>query len=179
MIVDAERRFGVTRLAIAGAISWELIENPRDKSVRAVGLGKVHVNSSLIGGFFGAKDDDTAAAQAEARGYMPQMSYTQRKLKLQTSSGAIDYIAAIMRGLADAAYNAGFQPIFDDPVILTNAYQGKTLSDWDDHLAKKAKGSSFAGGNAMDIWVSDHLPFLISAVGKSHVGHSPKNSSHK
>lgn len=166
-IVEAEKRFRVTRLAVAGAIAWELIENPRNTSVRAVGLGKVHHNSGRIGGYLGVADDDTAAAQAEARGYLPQLAYTERKLKLGTASGAIEYIAAIMRGIADAAYNAGFPSIYDDPVILTNVYHGKTLSDWDEHLAKKAKGSKFAGGNPMDIWVGDHLPFLIAAVGRS------------
>jgi hypothetical protein len=42
VIVAAASKYGVTRIAIAGAIAWEMLENPMPSSVRAVGFGKVH-----------------------------------------------------------------------------------------------------------------------------------------
>src|ERR1700741_1282372 len=53
-IVDAERTFGVDRRAIAGAIAWEMLKNPRGRGLRAVGAGKVHLfNYSLSGAIKG------------------------------------------------------------------------------------------------------------------------------
>src|SRR4051812_24709367 len=42
-IVEAEQRFQVSRVAIAGAIAWEMLENARTGSARSVGFGKVHL----------------------------------------------------------------------------------------------------------------------------------------
>lgn len=166
-IVNAERKFGVTRLAIAGAIAQEMLENVHTSSLRAVGFGKVHWFN------LGWPPDRTAASQVEALGYLPQRSLTERKIVLMSPQGAIQYIAAIMAAIAEAAVRHGFADLRDNPEILTNVYQGLDLDQWEAHLAEKAPGTGFSGGNSMDIWVVHHLDFLTAAVGKSKVPATP------
>lgn len=160
-IIDAELAFGVTRVAIAGAIAWEMLENVRRWSPRSVGFGKVHLyNYHLTRSWF-----DTAAKQAEDQRFIPAQSDKDRQLLLATPAGAIRYIAAIMAAIADIAGREGFDDIRFDPEILTNVYQSMDLKDWEAHVRKKAKGTKFTGGNKMDRWVMSHLLFLTSAVG--------------
>ena len=166
-IVDAERKFGVTRLAIAGAIAQEMLENVHSSSARAVGFGKVHwFNISW-------SPKRTAASQVEELGYLPKRSLTERKVVLMSPQGAIQYIGAIMAAIAEAAVRHGFADLRDNPEILTNVYQGLDLDQWEEHLADKAAGTGFSGGNSMDIWVVNHLDFLTAAVGKSKVPATP------
>lgn len=42
-IIAAEKKFGVTRIAIAGVIAWEMLENVRKWSPRSAGFGKIHL----------------------------------------------------------------------------------------------------------------------------------------
>jgi hypothetical protein len=189
-IVNAERDFRVTRLAIAGAIAWEMLQNVRTWSPRSVGFGKVHlynysktgaafgfmagaavgsVPGGVVGAAIGAVDFDTAAKQAEDAGYLPVQTRDARKVLLSTPSGAIKYIAGIMTGVADIAARDGFRDVRNDPEILTNVYQSMDLNTWDKHLKEKPKGSDLKGGNAMDIWVMANLDFLTAAVGKSDI----------
>jgi len=170
-IVDAERTFVVDRRAIAGAIAWEMLENPRGRGVRAVGAGKVHLfnyslSAAIIGGVVGgAQDYDTVAKQTEDYGYLPKQSLENRRALLATPAGAIKYIAAIMAAVADIAGRYGFEDIRTNPEILTNVYHGSDLKKWEEHLRGKAKGSPFKGGNPMDIWVVKNTRFLEEAVG--------------
>jgi hypothetical protein len=167
LIVEAERKFGASRVAIAGAIAWEMLENVRHWSPRSVGFGKVHLYN------YDLPPTDTAAKQAEDAGYLPNKTYGERKLLLSTPPGAINYIAALMAAFADLAGRYGFADIRDNPEILTNVYQSKDLADWEAHLKTKTPGTGFSGGNTMDIWVKGHLTFLIAAVGPSHVSPPP------
>lgn len=160
-IVDAEKTFGVTRIAIAGAIAWEMLENVRKWSPRSVGYGKVH----LYNYHFSSSWYNTAAKQAEDRGYLAAQSKEKRELLLATPEGAIKYIAAIMAAIADIAGRLGARDIRFDPEILTNVYQSMDLNDWEAHLLAKPKGTKLAGGNKMDRWVMAHLDFLTGAVG--------------
>ncbi len=170
-IVDAESDFGVSRLAIAGAIAWEMLENPRKWSPRSAGFGKVHLYNYRFG--FNPIDTDTAAKQAEDTGYVPAKTYDERKLLLSMPPSAIRYIAALMAAIADMAGRYGFDDIRDNPEILTNVYQSKDLKEWEDHLKAKPSGTAFAGGNKMDIWVKGHLKFLTAAVGGPKVPRTP------
>jgi hypothetical protein len=163
-IVDAEKTFGVTRLAIAGAIAWEMLENVRTHSPRSVGYGKVH----LYNYHFSSSWYETAAKQAEDRGYIAPQSKEERKLLLATPEGAIRYIAAIMAAIADIAGRLGTRDIRFDPEILTNVYQSMDLKEWEAHLLAKPKNATLAGGNKMDRWVMSNLGFLIAAVGQPH-----------
>lgn len=170
-IVDAESDFGVSRLAIAGAIAWEMLENPRKCSPRSAGFGKVHLYNYRFS--VNPIDPNTAAKQAEDTGYLPVKTYDERKLLLSMPPSAIRYIAALMAAIADLAGRYGFDDIRDDPEILTNVYQSKDLKEWEDHLKTKPPGTAFAGGNKMDIWVKGHLKFLTAAVGGPKVPSTP------
>jgi hypothetical protein len=157
VIENAESTFRVSRLAIAGAVAWELLENVRTWSPRSTGFGKVHLYNYNFRG--------TVAEQAESRGYLPKKTYSERKLILTTPEGAITYVAGIMAAIADITTRHGFGDIRNDPVMLTNVYQSKDLDEWEAHLKKKRAGSTLAGGNPMDIWVAKNNAFLTAAVG--------------
>jgi hypothetical protein len=182
-IVEAEQRFRIDRRAIAGAIAWEMLENVvhNPKLDLSVGVGKVHTfyanKNSIKGsidtmwastkGFFtGDRGEDSLAKEIEEFGYLPPQSFASRKALLTSSKGAITYIAAIMSAFADLAAQHKFDDIRCDPVILTNAYQGRTLESWQAWLKVKPKGTSFSGGNPMDVWVAAHIAFLEDGVGR-------------
>jgi hypothetical protein len=182
-IVEAEQRFRIDRRAVAGAIAWEMLENVvhNPKLDLSVGVGKVHTfyankNSvkgsidtmwaSTKGFFTGDRGEDSLAKEIEEFGYLPPQSFASRKALLTSSKGAITYIAAIMSAFADLAAQHKFDDIRCDPVILTNAYQGRTLDSWQAWLKVKPKGTSFSGGNPMDVWVAAHIAFLEDGVGR-------------
>jgi len=158
----AERDFHVSRLAIAGAIAWEMLENVRTSGWRSTGFGKVHT-FNFKWAFW--KAWDTAAKQAETKGYLPPVTDDKRKELLSNPSGAIRYIGGIMAAIAEITAWEGFGDIRNDPIILTNVYQSKDLVQWEEHLKKKPKGSTLSGGNPMDIWVGENIAFLTAAVG--------------
>jgi len=160
-IVAAERKYGVTRIAIAGAIAWEMVENPMPSSLRGAGFGKVHSFTGKPWAWY-----DTLAKQAEDRGYIAKKSGIERVRMLETPEGAIEYIGAMMAAIADVAGQHGTRDIRYDPEILTNVYQSMTLKDWEKHLAGKGPGSPLSGGNKMDKWVVTHIDFLAAAVGQ-------------
>ena len=199
-IAAAEQKFGIDRRAIAGAIAWEMLKNPPDwkrralRSVspipRSVGWGKVHLyNLSAsgaaigfgafgpLGGLAGAMDFNTIAQETEDAGYLPKLSFADRKKMLSTPEGAITYIAAIMAAIADLAGKYGFDDIRSDPSILTNVYQGETLSSWEEKLKAKPHGTPFVAGNDMAIWVIHNMLFLEDAVGTASVPDNPPPSA--
>jgi len=183
-IVKGEQTFRVDRRAIAGAIAWEMLENNKNTrraqlpnwSVRSVGPGKVHLFN--FGGWFGV-NFDTIATQTEDRGYLPKQGFANRKALLATSSGAIQYIAAIMAAISDIADQYNFHDVRTRPVILTNVYQSMTLKTWEEHLKSKPPGSTLAGGNEMDKWVSLHIAFLEDGVGKPSIPGQGKSEMQK
>lgn len=187
-IVAAEKKFRIDRLAIAGAIAWEMLENPPGRIrrtaravmpiPRSVGWGKVHLyNLSKSGAFWGglskgflgavggAFDFDTIAQETEDAGYLPKLSFNDRKNALATPEGAITYIAGIMAAIADLAARYGFDDTRSDPATLTNVFQGDTLKSWEEKLRKKPKGAPFVAGNEMALWVGRNMTFLQDAVG--------------
>lgn len=175
-IANAEQTFRVDRRAIAGAIAWEMLEHVRRWSPRSIGPGKVHlynypgaVLGLIPGGDMGAY---TIAKQAEDSGYLPAQTYSHRMSILATPNGAIQYIAGIMAAISDIAARFGFDDIRSNPIILTNVYQSKTLTTWEEYLRSKTPGSAFAGGNTMDIWVSSNLPFFEDGVGRPNLPES-------
>ncbi|SHN88514.1 hypothetical protein SAMN05660350_04548 [Geodermatophilus obscurus] len=151
-IVDVERRRRVDRRAIAAAIAWEALENTAwPFSRRAVGVGKVHLKSSVV-------------HQVEAAGYVPVRTDEQRKSLLRNSDEAIEYIGAIMEAHADIAEDAGHD-IRQRVDILTNEYNGRDLEDWEHHLAGKEVGAPLIPGNDMALWSRDKIWYVEQAVG--------------
>jgi hypothetical protein len=158
-IADAATRFNVSRVAIAGAIAWEMLENVRSGGFRSIGWGKVHTFSTKPW-------DDPIAKEVEDRGYLPQQTFEERKRILATPEGAIVYIGAIMGAIADAAETRHGGSIRMKPEILANVFQSMDLQDWEKHLDRKPKDSDFSGGNPMDVWLVANRDFLEQAVGK-------------
>lgn len=188
-IVAAEENFRVDRRAIAGAIAWEMLQNVArtPKLKLSVGVGKVHTwyanrNSSegvVKTGWAWAKSlvtgdrgEDSLAKEVEEFGYLPPQSFESRMAILTTTQGAITYIAASMCGFADLAAQYNFDDIRSDPVILTNAFHGRTLTDWQAWMKVKPAGSKFAGGNSMDIWVAANMALIEDGVGKPNLPES-------
>lgn len=172
-IIEAEQKYAIDRRAIAGAIAWEAINNVRGKHAwsRWRGPGKVHVDVN-----FYESVKQTAAEQVEKLGYLPALSQADRESAVARPSGAIEYIAAIMRAQADIVRAVGGYSEDEtnwNPPVLTTWYQGKHPST----LAKEYAENKWApsnhplkvpGGDAtkeMGTWVQGHLRFLEDAVG--------------
>jgi hypothetical protein len=175
-IVEAERRFGVDRRAIAGAIAWEMLENVRPWSAlrplaRSVGFGKVHVYN------FSVSPLSTLASQTEDRGFLPKQSFEDRRRLLATPEGAITYIGGTMAAIADVTGYHGFDDVRRDPVMLTQVFQQHTLDSWSNYLKDKRRGTPFVPQNRMALWVSSHLTFLEEAVGPPSVKERAANAS--
>jgi cell wall-associated NlpC family hydrolase len=167
-IIAAEQKYRVDRRAIAAAIAWEALANvkPAWRTLRAVGPGKVHYKENFL------SEGNPIAKETEAAGYLPARTEMQRMVLLSTTAGSIEYIAAIMAAIADAAGSADYD-LRTDPVILTNVYQGSTLRKWKAHLAAKTPGAPMSPGNPMGIWTRDHLDFLQEAVGEPALPEAP------
>jgi hypothetical protein len=155
-IEAAERLWRVDRRAIAAAIAWEALENVWPFSIRAVGPGKVHYNSSVVN-------------QVEDAGYLPKRSVGAREALLRTPSGAIEYIGAIMAAQADVAASFGYNIRCNVP-ILTNEFQGRDIEQWRAHLASRKAGSPLEPGNTMGIWSRENLPYMEFGVGTPDPG---------
>ena len=176
-IEAAETRFKVDRRAIAGAVAWEAIENVRGAwTPSSVGPGKVHIYKDLAkGNFF---DEDTVAKQVEDTGYLPKQDLEGRKNALRTSSGAILYIAAIMKAGADIAIAEGGFEIALNPEVLTWYYNSKDLPGWRALIKVKQRGTPFdTSQNPMSVWVKANLALLEAAVGKPSFGPTAQSDS--
>jgi hypothetical protein len=164
-IAAAEKQFNVDRRAIAGAIAWEALENISTHHLfsRWSGPGKIHYKRG-----FWEKNKPTVAQETEDAGYLAkQKSDDERGKYLEDPTHSIFYIAAIMRGGADAAEENGYI-VSNRPDILTDFYQAHNLGPWRAHLAAK-RGTPLVAGNDMAHWVSAHLGFLEDAVGTPEV----------
>lgn len=147
-IAAEEALFHVPRQAIAGVIAWEALENVVPFSPRSVGPGKVHIcnmsradclaalllNCNRLGSecppdVTALDATETVAEEVESLRLLPRRSLQERIDLLKTSSGAIRYIAAILRAGADAAKDAGWD-IDNDPAMLATFYRGYTVRTW-------------------------------------------------
>jgi hypothetical protein len=142
-IAAAEQNFRIDRRAIAGAIAWEMMEDPMTKwrgtmvdflPARGMGWGQIHAWS--LRNPFG----DTMAKQAEDAGYLPKRTDEERKKILATPEGSITYIAGIMAAIADVPESMGFnEDIRSNPMMLTQVYHSWTLKEWKEKLYEKKK----------------------------------------
>lgn len=181
-LIDQEAaRQGISPKAIAAVIAWEALNNvqppfpvtPGTKvhgyriSQRWTGPGKVHfIDSRLV-------------EQVEARGYLPRVSEAQRGAILSTDEGSIRYIAAIMRGIADATDRVPEYRRYDardNVALLTHVYQGggpaSNLETWEAHL-RGNHGKDLRFDNDMAKWAAQHPEFLNDAVRPWQPGDGP------
>jgi RHS repeat-associated protein len=164
-IVRAEAKWGVSRLAIAGAIAWEAINNPTGPTInaliplipgkpRSVGAGKIHDDPNSWAGLVGQLlygSSYGGSLMLRARGKDPAF--------------AIDFIGAAMFAVASIAEAHGFN-IRNDAGILGQAYHSYTPQEWDKKLTGKKPTDIFElQKGTMGEWIPQNRKYLESAVG--------------
>ena len=166
-IEAAERKWEVDRRAIAGAVAWEALENPKTMvHIRFSGPGKVHYwDHETISGEY-THGPPSLAKELEDKGKLPKQTEEDRKKLLETTSGAIEYIAASMNAFIELGRTRGYELNCDVPV-LTFFFNSKTLA--------KATAETFShktfpdplspGTEKMGPWVKKNMAFLEDCVG--------------
>ena len=159
-IIDVAKKRGIDPVAVAGAISWESLENVKDSSPgwsnRWAGPGKVHYKN------FGF--DDTTAEETEKAGYLSTKTDGERRKILSTVSGSIEYIGAIMKADADAIAEGGYNINYDPP-LLTLFYNAWDLEDIEELAqSKKYPAKLSIEGNPMANWVEQNITYLKTAL---------------
>jgi cell wall-associated NlpC family hydrolase len=164
-IAAQEAKFGVDRRAIAGAIAWEALENPRGAwgalGGRFVGAGKPHVKDSFAPA--AAQTSENVPQEVEEAGLLPRRSMIGRELGLRKDS--IPYIAAGMRLATDIGRAYGHD-IATDPAMLTWFWQGKDANKFIAYLSTKEGNEFDTTHQDMSTWVTENLAWLESAVGR-------------
>jgi hypothetical protein len=162
--------YGVDRLAIAGAIAWEALRNPRpfveELFGRFLGAGKPHVRAAKYGLPAVVSAGENVPEEVEQAGLLPHRSVLEREGILAADS--IPYIAAGMRLAVDIAAAYGFD-IATDPAMLTWFWVSKDANSFIAHLAKKQDRTFEPTKEEMPRWVMENLRWLTLAVGESHL----------
>jgi hypothetical protein len=154
-IAAAERRWRVSRTAIAGVIAWEALENPQGWSVSSHGPGKMHEDPDLWAGavgklFYG--NAEAGARDLHVFGNRPAV--------------AIAYIGAALALIARDAEKAGFN-IRNSPEILSQAYHGHSPRSWAEKMSAKKPGDAFElVPGSMGPWILQNRDYLEQAVGR-------------
>ena len=182
-IVATEQTYSIDRRAIAGAIAWEALRNPKDSlerelrtatgTARFSGPGKVHYKESLLPTTSLTPPGVTAAIEIEQRGRLPVQTVEQRRQIVATTVGALRYIGAIMRECSDIAAQGGYY-LDCDPPSLTTFY-----NSWDMHeverLFSQRRVPAALAPNDMGIWMGGNMTFIERAVGKPPAGFCKKS----
>ena len=168
-IVDSAKRWHVDPRAIAGAIAWEALQNPRGWSLRGPGAGKVH--SFAMPWELGILNPSNPLAlqwaeTVEIMGLLPRQNIIDRRRIQQDPAVAINYIGAIMHVIAQIAEHRHWS-VRDQPGVLTYAYHARDPLSWSRTVATKSQADLFKlPRDMMGGWVAEHLQFLEAAVGK-------------
>ncbi|MDX2151114.1 MAG: hypothetical protein SFV54_10285 [Bryobacteraceae bacterium] len=168
LIIRMDALYNVDRRAVAGAIAWEALQNIKGAFGVWPGPGKVHAlaTKKIFGVSVPNPFGKSVAEEVEELGYVRRQSGIKARYKaLKDTETSVAYIAAIMRAAADVAEQNGFV-MNNNPVALTEFYQGWDLDRWRSHMSRKKRGSTFEGPDAMPRWVSQNLDYLEDAVGK-------------
>ncbi len=171
-IQRVERERQIDRIAIAGVIAYESLENVHPAFVQVTarysGPGKVHYKETHIPFIEG----DPVAKQVETLGYVPRVLMAHRRAVLATDDGAITYIAAIMAAFDDVA-NAHHLTIRCRPDLLATMF-----SAWELHGANRRFGETnrVLRPNGVGEWVFAERRYLASAVGETTIRGASCNS---
>ena len=181
-IVTTETNYHIDRRAIAGAIAWEALRNPKDSleqelrtatgTARFSGPGKVHYKESFFPTTSLTPAGDTAAIEIEQRGKLPVQTVEQRRQIVATTGGALRYIGAIMREFSDIAAQSGYY-LDCDPASLTTFYNAWNISEGVRLFSERRAPVSIAP-NDMGIWMGGNMTFIEKAVGKPPAGFCKK-----
>lgn len=166
-IQRAAKRYNVDPRAIAGAIAWEALENPKTRHwllgvalSRGFGPGKVHQNN---------------ADYVECQGWIADISPQATRRKLRSPRGAINYIAAIMNAYAIEAEKA--DPPYEirsSPGLLCNLYNGSSAGSVEEcvnsnyFVAQRALGRELEvdpDPMHMGMWTLNNLDDIVIWLG--------------
>jgi len=160
-IAEAERRFHVTRIAIAGAIAWEALENPQPASVSSTSVGKMHL--------YADPPQISWPEAIEAAGKMPKLTLEQRKVQMRNSRIGTFYIGGLLDIMCEDAEKRGFN-LRGCPEVLGQLYHSRKPGEWAKFISTKPLNEAWAMPyGAMGEWIARNIPYLESAVGKSQV----------
>lgn len=157
-IVQAEKDWRVSRIAIAGIIAWEALRNPQVSSYKAVGPGKMHL--------LGEPGQLSWPDVIEGSGRMkPLRDQLTRRVELAKPAVAINYIGAALDVMATIAEEYGWN-IRNNLEILGQVYHGSTAEEWDRFLKTKPATADFLTVRGMiGNWTEDNRKYLETAVG--------------
>src|SRR5690606_28851948 len=111
-----------------------------------------------------------APAEVEERGLIPAQTYEERLRLLQTPTGAIDYIGAIMQAMAQDAEAEGFD-IWRDPAVLTWGYHSKYVDTFRERMEEKVREGETTfdpSPSAMAVWTAATCTTWSCASGNRH-----------
>jgi hypothetical protein len=157
----AEKRHGVDRRAIAGAIAWEALQNVQNSTWpgRWSGAGKVHNRE------FKVQEGNPASKVVGDEGYLPPRTEKERQKENEDPVGAITFVATIMQAHAEAA-DAGKYDIRGDPGMLCTFYNSWDIATTRGYFPKTKKAPDALTPNVMGSWVEAELGWIESATGK-------------
>ena len=181
-IVATEQTYSIDRRAIAGAIAWEALRNPKDSlelelrtatgTARFSGPGKVHYKFSFFPTTSLTPPGITAAIEIEQRGKLPVQTVEQRRQIVATTPGALRYIGALMREFSDIAAQSGYY-LDCDPPSLTTFFNSWDIHRVESHFSEKRVPAAIVP-NEMGTWVKENMTFIEKAVGKPPAGFCKK-----
>jgi hypothetical protein len=160
-IAEVERASHVSRIAIAGVIAYEALENPQLATIKSEGVGKMHLIAE--------PGEITWAEAVEAAGKMPKLSQEERFQRFRDSRVATKYIGAALDLIAEDAEKRGWN-LRGSPAVLGQIYHSWTPDQWSKHISAKPVNQPFEiTPGTMGEWIGINQQYLEKAVGKSQV----------
>jgi RHS repeat-associated protein len=167
-IIKAEAESRVSRIAIAGVIAWEALNNPTNPIANnilsslpfyktSVGPGKMHIEPEA--------GHMSWIEAAERRGGV-KSNPLLRSYTLKNPDVAIRYIGLAMDVAALISEKYGWN-IRNNPEILGQAYHGWKADEWLRNMSSKAPNAPFEiVQGTMGKWIQENQQYLERAVGR-------------
>jgi hypothetical protein len=157
-IVAAETKWRVSRIAIAGIIAWEALQNPQPRlRGKSVGPGKIHLEAD--------KGHYSWPEVVEGTGRVKELPPIMRKYVLARPEVSIDYIGAILDFEASVAEAKGWN-IRNNPEILSQAYHNSWPDEWIRFIERKPQTEPFEIiPGEMGQWILENEAYLRKAIG--------------
>ena len=147
--------------AVAGVIAYEALEDPLPgqfaRVFRFSGPGKVHYKEYFT------SEGDPVAKQVEDVGYLPRLTEAQRQSRLSRSTGAIQYICAIMRYYSDIAASHHLA-ISENSGTLATLYSAWAPASYRRYLQTDRGRRGLFSPNNVGQWVLANMPYIRNAL---------------